>query len=151
MTKKKHSLWFEETKSRKTNDSPFEDIGKMFKPVTQSRIIKFPEFRTDSIPVRIAETNDEILLRASLPEFSKNEIRLKVTPRLAYISAEKKNVKVDRGENFLIHASSSSSANRILELPASVDTESVKARYRDGVLEVVMKKKMKKEKRVRVE
>lgn len=142
MAKKRPPLWFEEPvdELKRSQDSFFENIEKMFSS-GPGRMIKFPDFKTNFIPVKIGETDDELLLRARLLGFSKDEIRLKVTPNLAYISAEKKNVCVDKGDNFFKRESSCNSANRILELPVTVKTEGVKARYKDGVLEVVMKKK----------
>jgi len=153
MAKKRPPLWFEEPidELKRNQDSFFENIGKMFKP-GMGRIVKFPDFKTNFIPVKIGETEDELLLKASLPGFSKQDIRLKVTPNLVYISAEKNSRSVDKGENFFKSQTSSNSANRILQLPKQVKTEGVRARYENGFLEVVMKKKeTSKEKDVRVE
>jgi HSP20 family protein len=143
MAKKRPQLWFEEPvdELKRQQDSFFENIEKMFRPAAQGRVIKFPEFKTSFIPVKIGETDKEILLRAEMPGFSKHDIRLKVTPNLVYISAEKKNVCIDKGDKFFKKESSCNSANRILQLPKQVKIEGVKARYRDDFLEVVMQKK----------
>jgi HSP20 family protein len=141
--KKRPPLWFEEPvdEMKRTQEDFFENIEKMFKPAAMGRIIKFPTFRTNFIPVKMGETEKELLLRASIPGFRKEDIRLKVTPRLVYISAEKKSACVDKGDGFFKQESSCSSANRILQLPKEVKTEGITARYKGGVLEVVMQKK----------
>jgi HSP20 family protein len=153
--KKRPPFWFEEPMddSKRPQDNFFEGIEKMFcSPGVVGRVIKFPNFRTNFIPVKIAETQNELLLRANIPGFKKDEIRLKVTPHLVYISAEKKSVNFDRGDDFASRSSSSSTANRILELPREVNTNGVRARYEKGVLEVVMKKRFKgRQKEVNVE
>jgi HSP20 family protein len=152
--KKRPTLWFEEPVDdiKRSQDSFFENIEKMFSQPSQASVIKFPSFRTSFIPVKMGQTERDLVLRAEIPGFRKENIRLKVTPKLVYISAEKKDAKTDKGDNFMVHQSSSSSANRILELPMPIITEGVKARYKDGFLEVVMKKKdPKKEKDVKVE
>jgi HSP20 family protein len=155
MSKKRPTLWFEEPvdEMKKSQDNFFEGIEKIFsRPNALGKIIKFPDFREGFIPVKIGETDGELLLKASLPGFKKQEIRLRVTPRLVYVSAEKKSASVDKGKNFLRRESSSQSASRILQLPTQVKTEGVKARYKDGELEVVMQKKdSRKEREVDIE
>ena len=96
MKKKKCPLWFE----------PFEGLNRIEEEVHRMmREIPFqmPKMRIEfarTIPIDIAESEKELLLRAELPGFNKDEIKLKVTPTTIGISAEKKKISIDKGENF---------------------------------------------------
>jgi HSP20 family protein len=102
----------------------------------------------------MAETNNELILRAELPGFSKDEVKLKVTPTTVDISAEKKKVSIEKNESFYKQEKVYGSARRVMTLPVEVKTEGVKAKFENGVLEVVMTKKevkKKEEKEIKVE
>jgi len=149
MTKKKHPLWFEE---------PVEDmIRGLWREPWLNRLsdIKFPEkFKafTKFISIQLGETDDELFLRAELPGFKKDEIKLKVTPKAVYISAEKKKQAIEKDKTFFRMEKDFSSASRVMSLPEEVKTEGVKAKFDDGILEIVLKKKeTTKEKEVKIE
>ena len=109
MTKKKKRgrdpLWFE---------SPFEDMRRVQEEINRGmremwlgpwlrmpELMKLREFpRTKFIPVRFGETGEELILRAEIPGFSKDEVKLKVTPRKVFISAEKKKQIVEKDKTY---------------------------------------------------
>ena len=105
------------------------------------KLIKVPDFKSRFIPVKIGEADDELILRAELPGFSKDEIILKVTPKAFLISAEKRKQSIEKNKDFFRAERGCSSASRMITLPEEVNTEGVKARFEDGVLEVVIPKK----------
>jgi HSP20 family protein len=107
-----------------------------------------------TIPIDIAELERELILRAELLGFNKDEIKLKVTPTTVDVSAEKKKISIDKGKTFYKQERSYGSASRVMRLPVEVKTEGVKAKFENVVLEVVMPKreaKKKGEKEVKVE
>ncbi len=158
MTKKKSkkpALWFE---------APFDDFRKRRNDMTEmmrefwSPVIRMPEIRFPKMPkfirIRMAETDEEILLRAELPGFSKDEIKLKITARRVFISADKKKKSIEQTEDMFRTESMFTSASRSLELPVEVNIKDTKAKLRDGVLEITLPKKeirKKEEKEVRIE
>ena len=145
MTTKKPKLWFEDEAPKYEDDDQemeereFESADGMFNNPL-GNILRFPDFKINQIPVKLGETEDRLLLRAEMPGFSKKDIKLKVTPNLVFLSAQKKAKKVGRGEGFFKSETSSSSTSRILQLPKQVKTDGVRARFKDGFLEVVLKK-----------
>ena len=142
LKEKKPKLWFEGVSKAKKKDRTFEMAEKSFsRPNALGSILKFPDIMMGAIPVKMAETKNELLLRAELPGFTKEEIRLKVTPNLVYITAEKKSKSSDRNENIFTRISTTKTMSRILHLPKEARTDGVKARFRDDVLEVVIPKK----------
>ena len=134
LKEKKPKLWFEGVSKAKKKDRTFEMAEKSFsRPNALGSILKFPDIMMGAIPVKMA--------RAELPGFTKEEIRLKVTPNLVYITAEKKSKSSDRNENIFTRISTTKTMSRILHLPKEARTDGVKARFRDDVLEVVIPKK----------
>ncbi len=87
--------------------------------------------------IDVIETDDEVQVIAEMPGVKKEDIDLNATEKTLEIKAE--------GENRRYH--------EIVELPCEVVPESAKARYNNGVLEVVFKKKYpeKKGKKIKVE
>ncbi len=75
--------------------------------------------------VDVIETDNEIQVIAEMPGVNKDDIELNATETTLEIRAE--------GENRKYYET--------VELPAEVDPDSAKARYNNGVLEVILKKK----------
>lgn len=88
-----------------------------------------------------------------MPGFKKDEIKLKVTPKAVYISTEKKKQAIEKDKTFFRMEKDFSSASRVMSLPEEVKTEGVKAKFENGILEIVLKKKetAKKEKEVKID
>ncbi len=72
----------------------------------------------------INETDSEVMVTMELPGFKKDGIEL-------YLNGNSLVVKATDGER---------EAEKVIPLPAAVDKESIKATYRNGVLDVSMKK-----------
>ncbi len=151
--KKRPLFWFEEPfdEFRRMQEDFFRNMQEMFRRPWMS--FRFPEFRTRFIPVRMGETDKELILRAELPGFSKDEIKLKVTPDTVYISAEKKKQAIEKDKTFYRMERVYGSASRVISLPKEVKTEGAKAKFENGVLEIILKKKQpkKKEKEIKIE
>ncbi|AEB95621.1 MAG: archaeal heat shock protein Hsp20 [Metallosphaera sp.] len=76
--------------------------------------------------VDVIEKNDEIRVVVEVPGVDKNDIKVKINGDILVISANSQDKKYYKE----------------VELPAAVDENSAKANYKNGVLEVVMKKKV---------
>lgn len=91
-------------------------------------------------PVEIFEKEDNLVLRAEIPGMNQKDIELQVENGTLMLRGEKrydKDVKeqqVHRGERYY------GTFMRSFSLPTTVDTEKIRANYKDGVLEVVLPK-----------
>jgi HSP20 family protein len=88
--------------------------------------------------IDVMETDEEVHVIAEMPGVNKEDIDLNASEKSLEIKAE--------GENRKYYET--------VELPAEVDPDSAKARYNNGVLEVVLKKKYPKKeekKKVKIE
>jgi HSP20 family protein len=147
MRTKKLPFWFEEPEEglkRFERDFRGKEI-EMKNPFK----ISFPEIILEkllrTIPISMAESENELLLKAELPGFSKDDIKLKITPKSISIFAEKKMANIEKGENFLKQEKSMNAVSRIFTLPIEIKPEDVKAKFERGVLNIEMQKKEKEE------
>ncbi len=96
-----------------------------------------PQIRT---PVNMGQTDKEIVVRAELPGFKKNEINLNVSDDRMEIFASKKLEKKESGRSFYRWEASSNTVRRAFTLPQKVDPDKAEARLEDGVLTVILPK-----------
>jgi HSP20 family protein len=88
----------------------------------------------------LAETADEIVVRAELPGMEAKDIEITLTDDLLTISGEKKRDKEDRKENYHRLERQYGSFSRSICLPAAVKGDAIDASYKDGVLTVTLPK-----------
>lgn len=91
--------------------------------------------------VDISETDDNFVVRAELPGMKKEDIELEVENNMLSIRGERKFEKTDEGENFHFMERSYGSFYRSFTLPKNVDSETIGAEYKDGMLVVTIPKK----------
>ena len=111
---------------------------------------RMPEIR--SFPVDVFEEDDEVVVRADLPGFKKDEIEVRVTEDSLDIKAAHKERIEEKRKGYYRAERKFGMLRRVIPLPASVDPETAKAKLEDGVLEVRVKKiAEKKGKKVEIE
>jgi HSP20 family protein len=98
----------------------------------------------ESFPVDISETENEIIVRADLPGFSKEKVSVSATENTLTIEAKHREEKKEKGEKYYTVERKFGSFRRVISLPVEVEPEKAKARMKDGVLEVILPKKEKK-------
>ena len=147
--KKKHALWFED---------PYESLVKMEdnihrmmtdvwnRPHIRKRECLFPRLRfpknfVKTIPVNIIDAGLDLVLRAELPGFKKDEIKLKVTKSSVDITAEKKGGSIEKEKEYFRQERSYKAARRLVPLPVDIKIEGVRAKFKNGILEIIMPKK----------
>lgn len=91
-------------------------------------------------PVDVVEEPERLLFRAEIPGVSKEDIDIKVENGTLILRGEKKQEREVEGETAHRVERFYGSFTRSFALPASIDAEKIQARYKDGVLEVVLPK-----------
>jgi HSP20 family protein len=136
--------WFED---------PFEELERIRRRIDNLARRMFrgawepliEEVRPVSFPVDISETEDEIKVQADLPGFRKEDINLRVTEDTIEISAQRREEKREKTERMIRAERRVGSVRRFLTLPTKIDTNTVDAEFRDGVL-IIRAKKIEKKK-----
>jgi HSP20 family protein len=102
--------------------------------------------------VDIYETEDSFVVRADLPGVSKDDIQVEIKDNTLTLKGEKKfEEKVSR-DNYIRVERAYGTFVRSFTLPQNVDADKIKAKYKEGVLELTIPKKEEaKLKQIRVE
>lgn len=100
-----------------------------------------------AFPVDVAETEDEIVVRANLPGINKKNVVIRATSNTLEISAKQEQEQKDVGENYFRQERRVGAFQRTLALPAEVDPDRADAQMENGVLEVRLPKIVKGKKR----
>ncbi|MBI1986969.1 MAG: Hsp20/alpha crystallin family protein [Nitrospinae bacterium] len=91
-------------------------------------------------PVDIYETEKEIVLKAELPGMSQDDFSVEVRDNTLTLKGERKQEKEAREEGYYQMERCYGAFQRSFTLPNTVQQDKAKARYKDGVLEVVLPK-----------
>ncbi len=138
MPKKKgfRYYWEEPAGSDKRQKTP----GKPLEFTFTFPKMQFPAMKVQMIQMNISETDKDIIVRAGLPGFKKNDINLNVTESTVEISASKKEERKEHGEKYFRHESRSGSVHRAFTLPGRVDPDKTHAKLEGGLLTIVIPK-----------
>lgn len=91
--------------------------------------------------VDIYETENELVLKADIPDVNEKDIDIQVENNTLTIRGERKFEEKAKEDNYLRVERTYGSFSRSFSLPNTVDTEAVKAEYKDGVLTVELPKR----------
>ncbi len=133
---------------------PFEELRRMQERFNRlfdefertTRFFVSPEELVD-FPVDVIDEEDKIKVIADLPGFNKEDIELYVEDGYLVIKAQRKEEKEEKGKDYIRQERRYGEVYRRIPLPAEVKIEDVKAKYNNGVLEVVLPKTEKAQKK----
>lgn len=92
--------------------------------------------------VDVVDRDNEIVVRAELPGIDKKDLDVSMTDNTVTIKAEtkKEEEEGEEGGDYYRHEISKGAFARTVTLPADVDTNKSKAKFKDGVLELTVPK-----------
>jgi HSP20 family protein len=90
--------------------------------------------------VDLYETPEAYVLKAALPGMKPDDIQIDATAGMVTIKGEYKEEKETKTESYLRKELRTGSFNRAFELPLSIDSTKVEAKFKDGMLEVTLPK-----------
>ncbi len=96
---------------------------------------------TWSPAVDIYETENELVVKADLPDVAEKDIDVRVENNLLTIRGERKFGKSVSEDNYLRVERSYGTFSRSFSLPNTVNAEAIHAEYKNGVLTVTMPKR----------
>lgn len=130
---------------------PLDDLfPEMFRRIMRptfpaTTLAKFDE--PSEIRVDVTETDKTYEIRAEVPGFKKDEIRVSIEGNYVSINAEtrrekeEKSDKSTKGERTLVKELYYGSASRGFSLPQDVDEKTAIAKYEDGMLKLSLPKR----------
>lgn len=92
--------------------------------------------------VDLYETDNDIVIKAELPGVDKKDIKIKIEVKdnMLHLSGERKIEKDIKEENYHRKERYYGTFRRSFSLPAHVEHEKVKAKFKDGILEITLPK-----------
>lgn len=90
--------------------------------------------------VDIAETPEEFVVKAELPEVNKDDVHVTVEDGMLTLRGERKQEKEEKGKKFHRIERSYGSFARSFMLPDNVDPTKLKAAFKDGMLTIQLPK-----------
>jgi HSP20 family protein len=107
-----------------------------------TRMLTEPQTNRPWAPsVDIYETENELVLKADLPDVDLQDIDVRVENQTLSISGERKFEKEDTGKGYHRMERNYGHFTRSFAVPNSFDTEKIAADYKNGVLSVSLPKK----------
>jgi HSP20 family protein len=126
---------------------PFRNISSLQEQVNRLFEGSFPSRGDESTltawspSVDVYETENELVLKADLPEMNEKDLDIRLENNMLTIRGERKFEQKVKEENFLRMERAYGSFSRSFSLPNTVNTEAVKAEYKDGVLSLTLPKR----------
>lgn len=131
-----------------------ERMNKLF----EDTLARFHGTEEPSIPtqwypaVDIYETPESIVLQAELPGMNQEDISVEVRENALILKGERSRDKEIREENYHRIERAYGPFQRAFTLPGIVQQDQVKAKYKDGILEIILPRKEEiKPKQIKVE
>jgi HSP20 family protein len=91
--------------------------------------------------VDIYETENELVIKADLPDVVEKDVDVRVENTMLTIRGERKFEESVKEDNYLRIERAYGSFSRSFSLPNTVNTDAIQATYKDGVLKVVLPKR----------
>ena len=126
---------------------PFRNLSSLQEQVNRLFESNFPSRGSESTltawapAVDVYETENELVIKADLPDVSEKDLDVRVENNMLTIHGERKFEQKVKEENYLRMERSYGSFSRSFSLPNSVNTEAIKAEYKDGVLNITLPKR----------
>ncbi len=117
----------------------FDDLFSRFLG-TRPGIARNTEPEAWSIPLDVVQDGDSLVVTASVPGISKDEIDVSVDDSVITIKAETASSSESETDNYLLRERRTGSYYRALRLPETVDFENAESTFKDGVLTITLPK-----------
>ncbi|KYH27205.1 small heat shock protein HSP16.5 [Halalkalicoccus paucihalophilus] len=132
--------------SRRRN--PFDDLEEFFERFSR-QFEDQPGFDQDvfgmggsnRMSIDLADRDEEFVVTADAPGFSKEEIDVRVTDRRLTIEANRDERSEESDEIYLRSERHSEALRRTIQLPEPVEEDGVSATYKNGVLTITLPKR----------
>jgi HSP20 family protein len=130
-----------------TRYNPFHELGDLpsgflaFQDTVNRLLCEPPSGRPWTPAVDILETDNELMIKADLPQVDLQDIHVEIENGTLTLKGERKFDKEEKALGYHRIERSYGTFARYFSLPETVDPEKVKADYKSGVLTVSLAKK----------
>jgi len=100
----------------------------------------FVEKVSEDISIEMTETDDTLIVKATLEGINPEDLDISVTYDALTISGKKKKKAVEDSSYYYRVERTFSSFERTIQLPCRVDVENTEAIYKEGILKIILPK-----------
>jgi len=104
--------------------------------------------RTMSFPIDVIDEQDCIRVVADLPGYRKEDIEIWIEDNQLVIKAERKEEKIEKKVNYIKQERVYGEVQRTIPIPAEIEEDKIKATYNNGVLEIILPKSEKTQRKI---
>jgi HSP20 family protein len=118
-----------------------EQVNRLFDDTFSSNRAGQSDLATWAPAVDVFETENELVVKADLPDMTEKDIDVRVENNTLTVRGERKFEQQTSEDNYLRIERAYGSFTRSFSLPNTVNPEAIRAEYRNGVLTVRMPKR----------
>jgi len=128
-----------------TNLKPFSFIPMVFgdleKEITKSLDNKWDVNTSDWLPnIDVVEEPNQFIIKADIPGVDPKDIKINMEQNILTIEGERESEHKEKKENFVRYERAKGSFYRRFTLPEAVDADKIRAKSKNGVLEITVPK-----------
>ena len=124
--------------------SMFEEMERLFENFSTHnwlRPLREHGVFTEGLPqVDVIDQDETILVKAALPGIERDDLEVSTTPQTVTIRATTRKEEKQENDEYFRREISSGNYLRTVTLPASIDETNIKAKFRNGMLEITLPK-----------
>lgn len=128
--------------------SPFENFDRMFEDFFgrgwmrpfRREWMAFPELDLTMPKVDVIDRDEEVLVRAEVPDVKKEDIEVSISGNTVTIKGQTNHEEKEEKGDYYRAEITHGAFSRMVALPADVDEAKAKAALKDGVLELTLPK-----------
>ena len=125
---------------RNVTRSFFDDFFNLMETPSRNRRNWFDGGRW-APAVDLIDKNDKLLANVELPGVDKKDVKLSLNDSILTIQGEMKKDEETEKEDYYYRERAYGTYARTISLPSEVDKEKIKAKFKNGILEITMPKK----------
>ncbi len=118
-----------------------DQVNRLFEAPLAGRRAESSNLTAWAPAVDIYETENELVIKADLPDINEKDLDVRVENNMLTIRGERKFEQKVNEDNYLRIERTYGSFSRSFSLPTTVSTESIQAEYKNGVLTVQLPKR----------
>jgi HSP20 family protein len=118
-----------------------DQVNRLFEAPLAGRRAENSNLTAWAPAVDIYETENELVIKADLPDINEKDLDVRVENNMLAIRGERKFEQKVKEDNYLRIERTYGSFSRSFSLPTTVNTESIHAEYKNGVLTVQLPKR----------
>jgi HSP20 family protein len=118
-----------------------DQVNRLFEAPITARRTESSNLTAWAPAVDIYETENELVVKADLPEIDEKDLDVRVENNMLTIRGERKFEQKVKEDNYLRIERTYGSFSRSFSLPTTVNTEGIHAEYKNGVLTVQLPKR----------